>query len=82
MTCQELVELVTAYLEGTLPEEARTAFEEHLEECAGCAAYLDQMRATVELLGQLPPASLSVTARDRLLSVFSDWDGASGPPAP
>jgi anti-sigma factor RsiW len=82
MTCQELVELVTAYLEGHLPEARRAAFETHLEECVACTEYLDQMRRTIHLLGQLPPESLSAPARERLLAAFADWDGDAEPSAP
>jgi anti-sigma factor RsiW len=82
MTCQELVELVTAYLEGKLPERERTAFEEHLQDCTACTEYLDQMRRTVHLLGQLPPEALSVEARERLLAAFADWSGDAGPSSP
>jgi anti-sigma factor RsiW len=54
MTCQELVELVTEYLEGTLPGPDRQRFEEHLAECPHCVAYLEQMRITIGLVGRLP----------------------------
>jgi anti-sigma factor RsiW len=50
MSCQELVELVTDYLEGALEESERARFEAHLEECDGCRAYLAQMRTTVRLV--------------------------------
>ena len=56
MRCQELVELVTDYLEGALSPEDRARFEVHLSECEGCRAYLEQMRMTVRLVresGQL-----------------------------
>jgi anti-sigma factor RsiW len=50
MSCQELVELVTDYLEGALDAGERARFEEHLAECAGCRAYLAQMRSTLRLV--------------------------------
>ena len=53
MTCQELVELVTEYLEGALPASDRRRFDEHLAECPHCVAYLDQMRITIRLVGRL-----------------------------
>lgn len=73
MTCQELVELVTAYLEGTLPAEQRATFDEHLALCPGCAEYLAEFRTTIRLLGELPQDSLSSPARERLLAAFSAW---------
>ena len=47
MDCNELVELITDYLEGTLASSDRTRFDEHLTICDGCTEYLDQMRATL-----------------------------------
>ena len=47
LSCQELVELVTDYLEGALPEAERIRFDDHLGGCDGCSAYLSQMRATI-----------------------------------
>ncbi|MEU8382459.1 zf-HC2 domain-containing protein [Streptosporangium sp. NPDC048865] len=55
-SCEEAVELVTAFLEGELGEPARHRFEEHLSGCEGCERYLDQVRATVEALGRLRAA--------------------------
>jgi anti-sigma factor RsiW len=55
LSCQELVELVTDYLEDALPSEERTRFEAHLAECGNCQQYLHQMRRTIELTGTLTP---------------------------
>ena len=71
MDCNELVELVTAYLEGSLPEDKRSAFEQHLEECPGCDCYLDQFRWTIALLGELPDETLAKPARRALLDEFA-----------
>jgi anti-sigma factor RsiW len=73
MTCQQMVELVTAYLEGRLSPEVRARFEEHLAICDGCQAYVEEMRGTLEALGRLPEERLSSRARDRLLAAFADW---------
>jgi anti-sigma factor RsiW len=73
MTCAELVELVTAYLEGSLPDETRRAFDEHLDLCPGCDRYLAQFRVTIALLGELPEQSLSSPAREALLQAFAGW---------
>lgn len=61
-SCEEAVELVTAFLEGELDEPTRHRFEEHLGGCEGCERYLDQFRVTVEALGRLRTAE----APDRL----------------
>lgn len=73
LSCQELVELVTGYLEGALPPEERHRFEEHLNECGNCREYLGQMRATIELSGELTPESLPPEAERELLAAFRDW---------
>jgi len=73
LTCQELVELVTAYLEGALPDGQLRLFEEHIAGCTGCRRYLEQMRTTVELTGRLEEESLDPQARDALLDAFRSW---------
>jgi anti-sigma factor RsiW len=54
IACQELVELVTEYLEGALPPDEAAAVDQHLADCDPCLRYLDQMRATVAALGMVP----------------------------
>jgi predicted anti-sigma-YlaC factor YlaD len=71
--CNELVEVITDYLEDNMSPEDRARFEEHLIYCDGCTAYLDQMRATLAAMGLIPPQSVSVQARERLLQSFRDW---------
>jgi anti-sigma factor RsiW len=73
ITCQELVELVTAYLEGVLPDEERARFEDHVSGCEGCSAYLEQIRTTIRLSGMLTPESLSPEAQTGLLTAFTSW---------
>jgi anti-sigma factor RsiW len=73
MTCQELVELVTEYLEGALPDPDRRRFDEHLEACPYCVAYVEQMRATVLLTGRLGEEDLQGEAIEELLAAFEDW---------
>ena len=75
MACNELVELVTDYVEGRLPPRDVSRFESHLAICEGCRNYLEQMRETIDALGHLPADSISPEARDRLLQAFSDWKG-------
>ena len=73
LSCQELVELVTDYLEGALPEEERVRFEDHIGRCDGCNVYLAQMRQTVSALGYLPQGTLSPEAELELLEAFRGW---------
>jgi len=81
LSCREVVELVTAYLEGALTEAEEVRFEEHLAMCDGCAAYLDQMRRTIVIAGQLDPEAVDLEACHRLVHAFRGWrDG--GPEGP
>ena len=73
MGCQELVEAITDYLEGTLPIEDVERFQAHLGECDGCQRYLDQMRAMIAAMGNMPPESLSAAQQEQLLAVFRGW---------
>jgi len=73
VTCQELVETVTAYLEGMLPAADRAIFEAHMAACDGCRIYLEQMRRTIAAVGTLSEDSLSTSDRDRLLDLFRTW---------
>ena len=73
LTCRELVELVTDYLEDRLPAAARARFEDHLTSCDGCQAYVEQMRLTLRALGRLPEEQLSGQAREAMLSAFRGW---------
>jgi anti-sigma factor RsiW len=73
LTCQELVELVTDYLEQRILEAERARFEAHLAICGDCRAYVAQMRATVRLLGRLPITAPSEAARRELLALFRHW---------
>ncbi len=73
MDCHELVELVTAYLEGALDADARERFDLHLMECDGCENYLQQFRATVHTLGTIRADDIEAGFRDRLMNAFSEW---------
>jgi anti-sigma factor RsiW len=76
LSCKELVELVTEYLEGTLPEDVRLRMERHLTGCDGCTHYLEQMRQTIRLTGELREESLSAQQRVDLLTLFRGWKTA------
>jgi anti-sigma factor RsiW len=73
MVCRELVEVVTDYLEGTLPDEDRRRLEAHLRECPYCATYIEQMRQTMAALGTLSAESLAPETRRELLEAFRGW---------
>jgi anti-sigma factor RsiW len=73
LTCKELVEIVTDYLEDRLPPADRLRFEQHLVACEGCVNYLDQMRQTIRMVGRLSEESIPASTRERLLRAFRDW---------
>jgi anti-sigma factor RsiW len=77
ITCQELVELITEYLEDTLPSERRLAFEQHIAICPPCRGYLTQIRRTVAAAGELTEDDLPPVAREAMLEVFRDWRRSS-----
>lgn len=76
MSCQQLVDAITAYVEGTLPAPDRTRLEAHLRECRHCRSYLEQMRETIAALGTLREQELAPDARAVLLEAFRGWRGA------
>ncbi|MGH2784613.1 MAG: anti-sigma factor family protein [Actinomycetota bacterium] len=76
LTCKELVELVTDHLEGALSRRDRKRFERHIGACDGCTAYLEQMRVTIRLTGELVEEDLSEPARAELLEAFRSWSSS------
>ena len=76
LSCQELVELVTDYLEGRLSEEDGRRFEHHLSLCGGCTNYVEQFRETIRLTGTLRGDDLEPAARAALLEQFRNWKTA------
>jgi anti-sigma factor RsiW len=73
MACKELVDTITAYLDGTLPRADRRRFDAHLASCPYCTQYVAQMRATIARLGTLDEETLAPETRERLLTAFRDW---------
>jgi anti-sigma factor RsiW len=72
LVCREFVEIVTAYLEGTLPPEERARFEAHVAECEGCSGYLEDMRRLVGSLHELPEPPPDPETREALVRAFRD----------
>ncbi len=73
LTCEELVEIVTEYLDGGLSDAERERFEEHVVVCSGCANYLDQIRMTIEIAGRVTVDDLMEETKTDLLAAFKDW---------
>ena len=70
LNCDQLVELITDYLEDMLPRRQRRKFERHLDECKGCTKYLSQMRETIRLTSTLKADDIAPEAMDDLLKAF------------
>src|SRR5262249_62422500 len=73
LTCKELTELITDYLEERLSPADQIRFEEHLSVCDGCVTYLDQMRATIEAIGSKRPLDIPSSMQSSLLVAFRHW---------
>ncbi|MGD0556627.1 MAG: zf-HC2 domain-containing protein [Streptosporangiaceae bacterium] len=73
IVCQQAVELVTDYLEGSLSRSERRRFEKHLAGCPHCTEYLEQMRATIRLTGRVTPEDLTLQMRDDLIDLYRQW---------
>jgi anti-sigma factor RsiW len=73
ISCQELVELITGYLEGALPAQEMALFEQHLNFCEGCVWYLEQMRGTIRAAERVAEGDIPADDRDRLLAAFRGW---------
>ena len=70
LTCQEVIELLSSYIEGGLTADDRRRVDEHLALCDGCTTYLEQMRETIRLSGRLSEEAIDPEFRDRLLAAF------------
>ncbi len=77
LPCQDLVEVVTAYLDGALSDVDRRRFEEHLEICDRCVAYVEQIRVTIAATGRAgaQPEALPADLREGIRSAFRGWSG-------
>lgn len=73
LSCPEMVELLTAYLDGAMATHDRVSFEAHLGLCPGCIAYLDQFRETIAAVGTLREEDVDPAVMDELLAGFRDW---------
>ena len=73
LTCKQLVELVTEYLEGRMSLEDRSRFEQHLVYCTGCSNYLQQIRQTIKASGAARQDALSPQVQEDLVRLFRGW---------
>jgi anti-sigma factor RsiW len=80
LTCRELVELVTDYLDGRLPRAEQARFDAHIANCSNCSEYLKQFEQTIALTGTLREDDVDPAARDALLAQFAQWRNAERSP--
>ena len=73
LSCQEVVELVTDYLENALLPEMRKRLEEHVAECPDCETYIEQIRQTISMLHQLAKQQVAPATKRELLQFFHSW---------
>jgi anti-sigma factor RsiW len=73
MNCRQVVELMTAYLEGALSPRDRARFEEHIAGCDGCTAYLAQLRTTMQAIGKLSVETIPPAIERELVDAFRSW---------
>ncbi len=78
LVCQQVVELVTEYLEGALPRSERKRFEYHLRHCPNCTNYLEQLRITIRATGSLQAEDLPPEVLDEFTELFHRWRSEGG----
>jgi anti-sigma factor RsiW len=74
LTCQELVELVTEYLEDALSPVDRDRFEEHIALCPMCQVHLEQLRVTIRELGRVSESDIDPAVLAEMTALFRDWN--------
>lgn len=77
LVCQQAVELVTDYLDGTLSRRQRRRFEAHIKACPNCSAYLEQIKTTIGLTGSIAPDDLTPEAQEDLTELYRRWRAGS-----
>jgi anti-sigma factor RsiW len=78
LTCRELVELVTEFLDGSLSRRDRARFEAHIAACGNCTQYVEQFRETIRLTGTLRESDVPAEAAAELLEQFAEWKRGRG----
>lgn len=57
ISCADALELMTDHLEGALSDADAARMHAHLTGCEACKVYLDQLRATIQIVGESGAAS-------------------------
>jgi anti-sigma factor RsiW len=78
LTCQQLVELITDYVEGALDEQRHADVVRHLSECDDCLRYVAQLQQTERVLASIQAPTLSSDDRAALIAAYRDWCARQG----
>lgn len=73
LTCRELLELLTDYLDGALAGPVAASVDRHLDECEHCRHYLEEFRASIEATAGLREEAVPAEVREALLAAFRTW---------
>jgi predicted anti-sigma-YlaC factor YlaD len=73
LTCHEVIELLSNYIDGALSTDDQRRVDEHLALCDGCRTYLEQMRETIRMTGRLTEDQVPDSDKNALLDAFRDW---------
>ena len=73
LACRQMVELITDYLEDSLPRSQRRRFDAHIAGCEHCSEYLDQMRTTIRLTGRLRAEDMTPDMHREFAEIYRRW---------
>lgn len=74
-TCQQIVEFLSAYLEGDLDPDTTQHFDQHMADCPPCVYYVQTFRKMIEATGRIPtiePITIPIELKERLHRFLSD----------
>ena len=78
ISCADALELMTDHLEGALSEADATRMRAHLEGCAACKLFLDQLQATIRLVqdtGRSQEFAVDPERVESLTALFKEQHG-------
>lgn len=68
--CREVFALLSEYLDGEIDPAVCTGFEEHMDDCSPCQAFLESLRRTVDLARSLPDQELPEELKQELIEAY------------
>ena len=75
MTCRDLFERLSEYVDGELSQEICEEIQRHMEGCAPCVAFAKTLKTTAELCRRLPsrpiPPEVAANLRGVLVTHLS-----------